>query len=177
MCRALPVTSLASPMSRSHPCASRSRVCPPPMPMARPTSMWCCRRCRARRGRSKERTITLPVDWKSARIGIKPLFKGGQAEQGEVVRFEAIVVGADGTPIEAKGLKWELRRLEYRWQWYSRDGSWNFESVTNTRRIASGITDTLPGTPAKIETKVDWGRYRLEVSTADGSGIISSVVF
>src|SRR5215831_5761835 len=128
-------------------------------------------------GRTIERTITLPVDLKSARIGIKPLFKGGQAEQGEVARFEAIVVGADGTPIEAKGLKWELRRLEYRWQWYSRDGSWNFEPVTNTRRIASGMADALPGTPAKIETKVDWGRYRLEVSTADGSGIISSVVF
>jgi alpha-2-macroglobulin len=128
-------------------------------------------------GRTIERTVTLPVDLKSARIGIKPLFKGGQAEQGEAARFEAIVVGADGRPVEAKGLKWELRRLENHWQWYSRDGSWNFESVTNTRRIASGTADASAGTPAKIEAKVDWGRYRLEVSTADGSGIISSVVF
>ena len=127
-------------------------------------------------GRTIERTVTLPVDLKSARIGIKPLFKG-QAEQGEAARFEAIVVGADGTPVEAKGLKWELRRLESRWQWYSRDGAWNFESVTSTRRIASGTADASAGAPAKIETKVDWGRYRLEVSTADGSGIISSVVF
>ncbi|HUC46869.1 MAG TPA: MG2 domain-containing protein, partial [Hyphomicrobiaceae bacterium] len=128
-------------------------------------------------GRTIERTVTLPVDLKSARIGIKPLIKGGQAEQGEAARFEAIVVGADGTPVEAKGLKWELRRLESRWQWYSRDGAWNFESVTSTRRIASGTADASAGAPAKIETKVDWGRYRLEVSTADGSGIISSVVF
>jgi len=144
---------------------------------ARPLEADVILKLRESGGRTIERTITLPVDLKSARIGIKPLFKGGQAEQGEVVRFEAIVVGADGTPIEAKGLKWELRRLEYRWQWYSRDGSWNFEPVTNTRRIASGMADALPGTPAKIETKVDWGRYRLEVSTADGSGIISSMVF
>jgi alpha-2-macroglobulin len=128
-------------------------------------------------GRTIERTVTLPIDSKSARIGIKPLFKGGQAEQGEAARFEAIVVGADGAPAEAKGLKWELKRLENRWQWYSRDGAWNFESVTNTRRIASGTADASPGAPAKIETKVDWGRYRLEVSTADGLGIISSVVF
>src|SRR5262245_55836531 len=128
-------------------------------------------------GRTIERTVTLPVDLKSARIGIKPLFKGGQAEQGETARFEAIVVGADGAPVEAKGLKWELRRLENRWQWYSRDGAWNFEAVTNTRRIAGGTADASAGAPAKIETKVEWGRYRLEVSTADGSGIISSVVF
>ncbi len=129
-------------------------------------------------GRTIERTITLPVDLKSPRIGIKPLFKGGQAEEGEPARFEAIVLGADGKAADAKGLKWELMRLENRWQWYSRDGSWNFESQTSTRRIATGTVDAAAGTPAKIEAKVDWGRYRLEVSTADGTGlIISSTVF
>jgi alpha-2-macroglobulin len=129
-------------------------------------------------GRTIERTITLPIDLKAPRVGIRPLFKGGQAEEGEPARFEAILVGADGKAVEAKGLKWELMRLENRWQWYSRDGSWNFESQTSTRRIATGTVDSASGTPAKIEAKVDWGRYRLEVSTADGSGlIISSMVF
>ena len=129
-------------------------------------------------GRTIERTVTLPVDLKAPRIGIKPLFKGGQAEEGEPARFEAILLGDDGKAVEAKGLKWELMRLENRWQWYSRDGSWNFESQTSTRRVATGTADATPGTPAKIEAKVDWGRYRLEVSTADGSGlVISSVVF
>src|SRR5204862_1420107 len=128
-------------------------------------------------GRTIERTIALPVDLKSFRIGIKPLFKGGQSEEGEPARFEAIVLGADGKAADAKGLKWELMRLENRWQWYSRDGSWNFESQTNTRRVATGTADAAAGTPAKIEAKVDWGRYRLEVSAADGSGlVISSVV-
>jgi uncharacterized protein YfaS (alpha-2-macroglobulin family) len=134
-------------------------------------------RLRESGGRTIERTVTLPVDLKSARIGIKPLFKGGQAEQGEAARFAAIVLGAEGKPVDAKGLKWELRRLENRWQWYSRDGAWNFESVIHTHRVASGTVDASPDTPANIEVKVDWGRYRLEVSTADGSGLISSVVF
>jgi len=128
-------------------------------------------------GRTIERTVTLPVDFKTARIGIKPLFKGGQAEEGETAAFEAIVLGTDGKPAVAKGLKWELMRLDQRWQWYSRDGSWNFEPVVHTRRVATGTADAAPGTPARIEAKVDWGRYRLEVSTADGSGLISSVVF
>ena len=129
-------------------------------------------------GRTIERTITLPVDLKASRIGIRPLFKGGQAEEGAPARFEAILLDTDGKAVEAKGLKWELMRLENRWQWYSRDGSWNFESQTNTRRVATGTADATPGTPAKIEAKVDWGRYRLEVSTVDGSGlIISSMVF
>jgi hypothetical protein len=129
-------------------------------------------------GRTIERTVTLPVDLKAPRIGIKPLFANNQAPEGEAARFEAVLLGADGKAVEAKGLKWELKRLDQRWQWYSRDGSWNFEPVTHTRRIAAGTADAAPGAPAKIEARLDWGRYRLEVSTADSSGlVISSLVF
>jgi alpha-2-macroglobulin len=111
---------------------------------------------------------------KAPRIGIKPLFTGGQVGEGEQAGFEAILVGADGKAVEAKDLKWELLRLDQRWQWYSRDGSWNFEAATSTRRIASGTADAAPGAPAKIEARLDWGRYRLEVS--DATGAISSMV-
>jgi uncharacterized protein YfaS (alpha-2-macroglobulin family) len=128
-------------------------------------------------GRTIERTVTLPVDPRSARIGIKPLFANNQVREGEPARFEAILVGADGKPAAAKGLRWELKRLEARWQWYSRDGSWSFEPVTHTRRIATGTAEASAGTPARIEANVDWGRYRLEVSTSDGSDVMSSIVF
>src|SRR5208282_4518343 len=66
-------------------------------------------------GRTIERTVTLPVDMKSARVGIKPLFSANQVGEGEMARFEAIVLGPDGKPIQAKGLKWELLRLDQRW--------------------------------------------------------------
>jgi len=129
-------------------------------------------------GRTIERTLTLPVELRAPRIGIRPLFANSQAQEGEAARFDAILLGADGKPVEAKGLKWELLRLETRWQWYSRDGSWNFEPVVHTRRVAAGTADAAPGAPARIEAKVDWGRYRLEVSAADPTGLVmSSVVF
>ena len=129
-------------------------------------------------GRTIERTVTLPVDLKAPRIGIKPLFKGGQAEEGEPARFEAILLGADGKAAEAKGLKWELVRLENRWQWYSRDGSWNFESLTSIapRRHRHRRRDAQ-------RTGQDRGRGRLGPlppggQHADSTGlVISSVVF
>jgi len=125
-------------------------------------------------GRTIERTVTLPVDMKRPRIGIRPLFKS-EVGESETARFEAIVVGADGKAVETKGLKWELLRLERRWQWFTRDGTWAYDMVTGTRRVASGSVDAGPAAPAKIEARLDWGRYRLEVS--DGSGLVSSVVF
>ena len=125
-------------------------------------------------GRTIERTLTLPIDPKAARIGIRPLFKG-EVGEGETARFETILVGADGKAVAAKGLQWQLKRLDRRWQWYTRDGSWAYEATTTTRRIASGTVDAAPDAPGRIEAKLDWGRYRLEVS--DGGGIIASVVF
>jgi uncharacterized protein YfaS (alpha-2-macroglobulin family) len=131
-------------------------------------------RLRESGGRTIERTATLPVDPKSARIGIKPLFRG-EVGEGETAQFEAVLVGADGKAAPPKGLQWQLMRLERRWQWYTRDGSWNYEATTSTRRIAAGTVDAAPGAPARIEARLEWGRYRLEVS--DGSGTASSVVF
>jgi alpha-2-macroglobulin len=128
-------------------------------------------------GRTIERTVSLPVDLRSPRIGIKPLFAGNQVQEGEPARFEAIVLGADGKTAASKDLKWQLMQLDQRWQWYSRDGSWAFEPVVQTRRVAAGTVDAGADAPAKIETKVDWGRYRLEVSASDGSGLVSSLVF
>jgi uncharacterized protein YfaS (alpha-2-macroglobulin family) len=151
----------------------------PPLPKtSRPLEADVILKLRESGGRTIERTVTLPVDLKAPRIGIKPLFKGGQTEEGQAAGFDAVLVGADGKAVSAKGLKWELVRLENRWQWYSRDGSWNFEQQTTTRRIATGTADAVAGAPARIEAKVDWGRYRLEVSTTDSTGlVISSIVF
>src|SRR5262249_35692192 len=134
-------------------------------------------RLRESGGRSIERTLTLPVDTRSARIGIRPLFQGNQVGEGETAAFQAIVLGTEGKPIAGKGLKWEIVRLDQRWQWYSRDGAWNFEPVTTTRRIATGSVDAGPDAPAKITAPIAWGRYRLEVSASDGSGVASSLVF
>ncbi len=126
-------------------------------------------------GRTIERTVTLPVDMKSSRIGIKPGFTNNQAPEDDAAHFETIVLDAAGKPVAAKGLKWELVRLEQRWQWYSRDSSWNYESITSTRRVASGTVDSKATEPAKIEARLSWGRYRLEVSSSEG--LLSSYVF
>ena len=139
-------------------------------------------------GRTIERTINLPIAANGPRIGIKPLFGVAGATQlqsgeGEAVAFETLLVDVSGKPIAAKGLKWELLKLEQRWQWYSRDNEWTYDAQTSTRRVASGTLDTTGTAPQRITNKVDWGRYRLEVSAIDASGaagavpILSSVIF
>ncbi len=125
-------------------------------------------RLREPSGRTIERSVRLPVDTRAARVGIKPLFSGGQVGEGETARFESVLVDAEGKARAAAALKWEIVRLNQRWQWYSRDGQWNYEAVTTTKRIANGTATGDATAPARIEAPaLDWGRYRIEVTSAD----------
>ena len=75
------------------------------------------------------------------------------------------------------GLRYELLKVETRYQYYRRDGSWEFEAVKSTKRVADGQLDVAADKPARISVPVQWGRYRLEVSTADRNGPVTSVAF
>ncbi len=161
---------------------------PPIEKTARPLEADVIIKLRESGGRTIERTINMPIAANGPRVGIKPLFgiAGApqlQAGEGETISFDTLLVDRSGKPIAAKGLKWELLRLEQRWQWYSRDNEWTYDAQTSTRRVASGTIDTTGAAPARISNKVDWGRYRLEVTAIDpvdaGSSapILSSVIF
>ncbi|MFN3744138.1 MAG: alpha-2-macroglobulin family protein [Hyphomicrobiaceae bacterium] len=141
----------------------------PPVPKtAKPLEAEIIVRLREPSGRTIERSVRLPIDTRMARVGIKPLFTGSQIGEGETARFETVLVDSDGKPRAGAALKWEIVQLNQRWQWYSRDGQWNYEAITTTKRIANGTVKADGTSPARIEAPVlDWGRYRLEVTSAD----------
>jgi uncharacterized protein YfaS (alpha-2-macroglobulin family) len=151
----------------------------PPIPKtARPLEAEIQVRLREPGGRTIERSVKLPVDTREARVGVKSLFSGGQVGEGETASFETVLVDATGKMQTSAPLKWEIVRLNQRWQWYSRDGQWNYEAFTTTKRVGGGTT--VPGAAAaKIDApQLDWGRYRLEVTSADPKApAVTSVTF
>jgi len=135
-------------------------------------------RLRESGGRTIERSITIPVDLGQPRIGVKPLFKGNELDEAQTASFEVVVLDAEGKRVAADGLTWTLSRLDTNWQWYRRDGQWNYEAVTLTRKVADGtLSASADGAFAKIDGKVDWGRYKLEVASADPDGPAASMTF
>ncbi len=145
---------------------------------AKPLEASVVLRLRETGGRTIERTVTIPVDLKQARIGIKPLFNGSELDEKQTAGFEVVALDSSGKRVDAKGLTWVLNRLDTNWQWYRRDGQWNYEAVTLTRKVADGTLDaSADGAFAKIEAGVDWGRYKLEISSADPSGPAASMTF
>ena len=75
-------------------------------------------------------------------IGVKPLFSGRSLADGANAAFDVIMVAPDGGAAAQRGLHYELLRIETHYQFYKRDGSWNYEPVKTTKRVADGTIDT-----------------------------------
>jgi uncharacterized protein YfaS (alpha-2-macroglobulin family) len=128
-------------------------------------------------GRAVERKLTLPVTAAAPMIGVRPLFSGRSLGEGEQATFDVVVVGPDGEALTRNGLRYELLKVETRYQWYRRDNTWDFEPMKVTRRVADGQLNVAAGTPGRISLPVQWGRYRLEVSSGERDGPVTSIGF
>ncbi len=133
-------------------------------------------RLRETSGRTIERAVTLPVKPRQTAIGIRPLFSGTLGE-GETASFHIAAMGTNGKRTDYQGLQWELSHIERSYQWYSRGGSWNYEPVSKTRRIANGTIDALKGSPVLLSSRVAWGSYRLDVYAKGKENIAASYNF
>ncbi len=128
-------------------------------------------------GRAVEHKITVPVTASGNMIGIKPQFNGRSLADGANAVFDVVALAPDGAAVALRGLHYELLRIDTHYQFYKRDGSWNYEPVKTTKRVADGTIDTSLDKAARISLPVNFGRYRLEVSTADPNGPVTSVAF
>jgi uncharacterized protein YfaS (alpha-2-macroglobulin family) len=145
---------------------------------AKPLEAHVILRLRETGGRTIERSLTIPVDLHEPRIGIKSLFKGEDLDDNQTAQFEVVMLDGEGKRIAAPDLTWQLVRLDANWQWYRRDGRWSYEAVMLTRKVADGtIAATAEGDLARIAARVGYGRYKLEVASADPNGPAASFIF
>jgi uncharacterized protein YfaS (alpha-2-macroglobulin family) len=128
-------------------------------------------------GRAVERKLTLPIAPEAAMIGVKPAFAGRSLADGANADFDVVMAAPDGKLLAQHGLRYELLRIETSYQWYRQNGSWEYEPVKRTERVANGTVDTATDKPARISMPVKWGRYRLEVSTGAANGPVTSLSF
>jgi uncharacterized protein YfaS (alpha-2-macroglobulin family) len=128
-------------------------------------------------GRAVERKITLPVEPATALIGVKPLFGDKNVAEGDKADFDVVFVSPDGKTLPRDGLRYELLKIESRYQWYRQDSSWNFEPVKSTSRVADGDLTIAADRPSRLTFQPRPGRYRLDVKSTEASGPITSVQF
>ncbi|NND50706.1 MAG: hypothetical protein HKN60_10690, partial [Rhizobiales bacterium] len=134
-------------------------------------------RMREAGGRAVERRASLPVRPDQPLIGMRALFDEGAVKEGSVAGFEVIGVSTDLKRADLGQADWELVKLERSYEWYRFDGRWNYEPVTRSSRIANGQIELGLESPARIDVPVEWGRYRLEVSSKGAGTAVTSMEF
>src|SRR6476660_893260 len=128
-------------------------------------------------GRAVERKLTMPVTPDAAMLGVKPAFSGRSLADGANADFDVVMVGPDGKALPKNGLRYELLKVESSYQWYRQNGQWEYEPVKRTERVANGTVDVAADKPARVSVPVKWGRYRLEISTGEVNGPVTSLSF
>jgi uncharacterized protein YfaS (alpha-2-macroglobulin family) len=128
-------------------------------------------------GRAVERKLVLPVAPAAAMIGIKPLFGNKSVPEGDKADFDVIFAGPDGTTLAREGLRYELLKLESRYQWYRQNSYWEYEPVKSTTRVADGDLAIAADKPSRITLSPQPGRYRLDVKSTEVDGPVTSVQF
>ena len=118
-------------------------------------------------GRAVERKLTIPVAPKAAMIGVKPLFNDKNVAEGDPANFDVAFVAPDGKALARDGLRYELLKLESRYQWYRQGSSWDYEPVKSTKRVADGEVSVAADKPGRIQVSPQPGRYRLDVKEGE----------
>jgi uncharacterized protein YfaS (alpha-2-macroglobulin family) len=128
-------------------------------------------------GRAVERKLVLPVAPSGAMIGVKPLFGDKSVAEGDQAAFDVAFVSPEGKSLARDGLRYELLKIESRYQWYRQNSSWEFEPVKSTQRVADGDLTVAADRPARITLAPQPGRYRLDVKSTEADGPLTSVQF
>lgn len=128
-------------------------------------------------GRAVERKFTVPVAATTVQIGIKPSFTGSSIGEGEKADFDVVFVSPENKTLARSGLRYELLKIESRYQWYRQNSYWEYEPVKSTRRVADGDVSIAADRPTRLSFNPEAGRYRLDVKSPDANGPITSVQF
>jgi hypothetical protein len=128
-------------------------------------------------GRAIERKLVLPVVPAAAMIGVKPLFGDRNVAEGDKAGFDVVFVAPDGNRLARDGLRYELLKIESRYQWYRQNSSWEYEPVKSITRVADGDVAVAADKPSRITLSPQPGRYRLDVKSIEADGPLTSVQF
>ena len=117
-------------------------------------------------GRYVKNSSFIPVRTKDFYIGIKPRFEGRPA-RGKPAKFNIKAVDWQGKPIAMTG-KWSLVEEDTNYNWYRRNGRWQYRVDVRDIPITNGNFNIDINNGANIGRTLDWGQYRLIVSDEDG---------
>ncbi|HXP02873.1 MAG TPA: alpha-2-macroglobulin [Stellaceae bacterium] len=127
-------------------------------------------------GRPITATLTRPIRLRPLTIGLRSSAGDDAVPEGAPASVDIIALDNAGKRVAAAGLRWELLRETWRYDWYSENGMWRHRTQVRDVPIDSGAIDIAAGSAASLSKTLPEGRYRWEV-TDSATGAQSSLRF
>ena len=122
-------------------------------------------------GRANPTRTVIPVNNNNSYVGIRSLF-GSRLDDGQIPSFRLATFDRAGTVRPSGNLDYRLVRLNFRYDWYYRDG-WRWRRHLVSDDFIEGGTAQFG--PLEISTPLSWGQYALVVE--NDSGFVSEFRF
>ncbi len=123
-------------------------------------------------GRGSRAAVEIPLRPGGNLIGIRPAFAGNAIDAGAEAGFDLLAVDPDGKPI-ATSVKLRLVRERPDWRLVMRGSLARYETVWKDEPLHAETLSIAANAPVRFTRKLDFGRYRLEVTEAGGMAATS----
>lgn len=121
-------------------------------------------------GRPNKVRTSVPLDTSEAYVGIYSEF-GNQIDDDVIAGFSVVNLDRSGSRLPVDGLKYQITKIHYRYNWYEDDG-WRW------RRVRSGETVVETGVITQktfsLKSALKWGLYEISVTNEVGFQTVDS---
>ena len=123
-------------------------------------------------GRPVREGLSLKVRTRSAYLGVKVDEGQAQGQNPPPVSIDVIAVNAQGQRIATPGVGYSLITENWNYDWYQQDGKWQWRRTSRDVVVMKGVLNIAAGQGARLNKKLGWGDYRLELTGPDGVTMI-----
>lgn len=123
-------------------------------------------------GRAAHGHVDVPVQAAGPLIGVRPQFQGDAVDNGAEAAFDVAAYAPNGTRTALKA-RYRLVRERPDWRMVGHGGIARYEVVWKDEPLETREIDIGTGDPLTLSSRVEWGRYRIEIAEVNGMSVTS----
>ncbi len=110
------------------------------------------------------------------KIRTQPVYFGVKVDRADSdhgdtapVALDVIAVDAQGRRTAVQGVSWSLIAETWNYDWFQQNGRWQWRRTSHDAVLAKGLAAMTPSNSLRLNRRLGWGDYRLEVAAATGA--------
>ena len=119
-------------------------------------------------GRPVREGVDLKLRQRPVYLGVK-VNQADRSDGQAAMSWDLIAVDAFGRRIAAPGTVWTLVAENWDYDWFQKDGKWQWRRTSRDKAVAKGVVGIGAGAPARLARRLGWGDYRLVLEGPQGA--------